>query len=219
MPAYTPDRLRRVKLSPWLDQTRAFILTTFDTHETDHLGKSILSYTFETLRGEIIFQGSDFACSPMHGIDSDECLRSLLGFLTLRPGDTDAEYFENYTERQRRFCDEDAETLAMYADEDSTDQLIDLLERYRMTYQTVTPESAEDGDFEDTGYELERCTLKDALAYGSFNQDSGSWFDTTTPEHDRAYFERGEEKTYSLHPSRDITPASYARLKRILTAR
>lgn len=33
-------------------------------------------------------------------VDSDDCLRGILGFLTLRPGDTDLEYFEHYTEEQ-----------------------------------------------------------------------------------------------------------------------
>jgi len=48
-------------------------------------------------------------------IDSDASIGALLGFLTLRPGDTDAEYFENYTDRQREFCDTDAEALSIYA--------------------------------------------------------------------------------------------------------
>ena len=59
----------------------------------------------------------DFAGSPLHADDSDETLRALIGFLTLRPGDTDPEYFEHYTERQRQFCDQDAEALSIYADE------------------------------------------------------------------------------------------------------
>ena len=45
--------------------------------------------------------------------DSDECLATLLVFLTLRPGDTDADYFDGYTERQRDWTQDYAcESLA-----------------------------------------------------------------------------------------------------------
>lgn len=61
---------------------------------------------------EILFEGEDFGCSPLHGIDSDDCVKSLMNFLTLRPGDTDAEYFANYTQVQKDYCDEHAEALS-----------------------------------------------------------------------------------------------------------
>jgi hypothetical protein len=59
-----------------------------------------------------IFWGEDFACSPMHAINSDDCIHGLMGFLTLRPGDTDPEYFENYNAKQKDFCSKHAEALA-----------------------------------------------------------------------------------------------------------
>jgi hypothetical protein len=51
----------------------------------------------------------------MNGIDSDQCVRAILGFLTLRPGDTDAEYFENYNQEQLDFCAQHAEALSYEA--------------------------------------------------------------------------------------------------------
>lgn len=59
-----------------------------------------------------LFTGDDFSPGPMHAIDSDACVRGLMGFLTLRPGDTDSDYFREYTDEQRRFCDEHAEALS-----------------------------------------------------------------------------------------------------------
>lgn len=111
--------LRRVRLAPYTDQTRAFILTTFDQNRTDSLGKNVIGYTFQK-EGETdpIFEETELACSPMHAIDSDETLRSCLTFICLRPGDTDPDYFDNYTDRQKAFCDEDAETLSIYSHED-----------------------------------------------------------------------------------------------------
>lgn len=62
-----------------------------------------------------IFQGEDFSGSPMNADDADETVAALLGFLTLRPGDTDADYFENYTPAQLDFCAQHAEALSLEA--------------------------------------------------------------------------------------------------------
>jgi hypothetical protein len=48
----------------------------------------------------------------MYAIDSDKAVGSLMGFLTLRPGDTDSEYFESYTPEQMHFAETHAEALA-----------------------------------------------------------------------------------------------------------
>ena len=113
------NHLRNVTMRPYRNQShdKTFTLNTWDTGRTDSLGRSILHYQFQQ-GDKLLFEGSDFCCSPMHAIDSDETLRALLGFLTLRKGDTDAEYFENYTQEQLDFADEHAETLQMYTLED-----------------------------------------------------------------------------------------------------
>ena len=60
----------------------------------------------------VIFEGRDFRPSPLHAWDSDETVAAIMGFLTLRLGDTDREYFENYTAEQIEFRDTHAESLA-----------------------------------------------------------------------------------------------------------
>lgn len=35
-----------------------------------------------------------------------------MSFLTLRPGDTDSDYFKDYNETQKEFCAQHAESLA-----------------------------------------------------------------------------------------------------------
>jgi len=89
-------------------------LRIYDTNECG-FGQWTLAYTFKGPDGELIFSGCDF--SPGNGIsvDGDDSLRSLLGFLTLRPGDTDSEYFNNYNERQMAFVDGDAEEVGLWA--------------------------------------------------------------------------------------------------------
>lgn len=52
------------------------------------------------LNDRILFAGDDFRPSPLHNQDDLESIISLFGFITLKPGDTDSEYFDNYNEMQ-----------------------------------------------------------------------------------------------------------------------
>jgi len=65
--------------------------------------------------GEVIFEGNDFGCSPLHAVDSDECVNGILRFLSLRPGDTDPEFFADDTPRQKAWREERAEGLQLEA--------------------------------------------------------------------------------------------------------
>ena len=82
----------------WMDG--GFRLELHDTYCTDALGKCRLAYELYH-RDQLVFEGDDFCCSPLHAIDSDESVAALLGFLSLRPGDTDSEYFDGYTGKLR----------------------------------------------------------------------------------------------------------------------
>ena len=52
------------------------------------------------LNGEILFSGADFSPSPMDSDSPLDMLVSGLSFHCLKPGDTDDEYFDNYTPAQ-----------------------------------------------------------------------------------------------------------------------
>lgn len=114
------DILRRVRLSPYRKgQGPTFSLTLWDTGRTQHrvgrFGCPELGYRLtmrENGRSVVLFEGEDFGAGCGTAIDSDAAVAGILGFLTLRPGDTDDEYFEKYTEAQREFCDRHAEFLA-----------------------------------------------------------------------------------------------------------
>ena len=73
-----------------------------------------------------------------------------------------------------------------------------------ITYQTVTPESSEAGDFEDTGWEeeYEEASIYDIerkiREYG-INQNDGNWWSSASPVHNKEYFEEMEEKYHNLH--------------------
>ncbi len=69
--------------------------------------------------GKLIFKGNHFF-SP-RPYNCDETVMELLGFLTLQPGDTDDEYFKDYTPEQFSWCtsarrDELAEILMDFED-------------------------------------------------------------------------------------------------------
>lgn len=107
----------------------------------------------------------------------------------------------------------------------------------RITYEVVTPESAEHGDAVERGFitpglfnirvPTEEALNKEDWPAGSLDwdlqaaarylgtgamEDNGRWFTTADPE---IHFMRSEHVFYSLHPAENITPASYARLKAV----
>jgi hypothetical protein len=93
-----------------------FLLKLWDTHRSDRYGKSILAYKLYD-NGRLIFKGDDFHCSPLRAIDSNETVASLLAFLSLKPGDTDPEWFEGFSPAQLTWCRCRAEELSWYVEE------------------------------------------------------------------------------------------------------
>ena len=110
------EPIRRVIFRPYRKgMGPSFTLTLWDSGErwADHgQPRSYVRYRLTQSEHGTLFAGDDFSPSPMHAIDSDACVCALMGFLTLRPGDTDSDYFRDYTDEQRRFCDEHAEALS-----------------------------------------------------------------------------------------------------------
>jgi hypothetical protein len=91
-------------------------LELFDTLTTDRYGKSVLAYRFFH-RGRLVFAGADFHCSPVHAVDADATVAGVLAFLSLKPGDTDPEYFEGYTAEQLAFARAECENLSLHVEE------------------------------------------------------------------------------------------------------
>jgi hypothetical protein len=114
--------LRTVRFSPYRRGAGpTFTLTMRDAGTTDNRGVTTIAYRL-TMRepgaskSAVIFDAADYHGSPSHADDSDQNVEGLMGFLTLRPGDTDAEYFESYTDEQRAFADSHAESLSACVD-------------------------------------------------------------------------------------------------------
>ena len=111
------ELIRTVRFSPYRRGAGpTYILNLYDAGSRDWRGQTQLGYRLDRKMGkvrEVLFEGADFAGSPMHGDDSNETVRSLMTFLTLQPGDTDAEYFDSYTPEQLEWAESEAEALAM----------------------------------------------------------------------------------------------------------
>ena len=86
-----------------------FELFIFHTHQRRD-GKWRMAYVLLD-QGKVIFRGDDFF-SP-NDLDEKWNVAQLLGFLSLRDGDTDDEYFESYTPEQIAWRDERAAELGL----------------------------------------------------------------------------------------------------------
>lgn len=115
------DIIRTVVFSPFRrGMGPRFTLRLWDTGNNDIYGKSCLGYqlTYAKDNGNgyttvKVFEAEDFYPSLMYPIDGDKCIVSLMNFLCLQKGDTDEEYFKDYTEVQCHFRDTYAEDVAM----------------------------------------------------------------------------------------------------------
>lgn len=90
--------------------------------------------------------------------------------------------------------------------------------RFNVTYELVTPESAEHGDAAERGFICEGVRLSEAFeAMGrAATEDSGRWI--SNHEYGHCY-ETGAEETRAIHPPRNLTESSYRRLCRVFDIR
>lgn len=109
------NMIRRCRFSPFIKGAGpTFTLSLFETGRRDG-SRTYLGYRLTiTDKGSTstLFEGEDYGCSTMHCLDSDEAVSGIMGFLTLRKGDTDADYFKDYTPAQLAYCEQWAEALA-----------------------------------------------------------------------------------------------------------
>lgn len=128
-----PEQLRHVRLET------GHTLRTWDTGRTrgtsrcgrpefdGAFARALLGYELRDPNGAVLFHGADYGPAPHVAIDSDDALRGLLGFLTLRPGDTDADYFADYSDRQWEFAESsDCELLQFLYSDDGDGQFVDV---------------------------------------------------------------------------------------------
>ena len=73
-----------------------------------------VGYTFGRENAPAIFSGLQYSPSPLYSPEGYDSAIGLLGFLTLKKGDTDEDYFDDYTPEQLAFSQSmDCEELAV----------------------------------------------------------------------------------------------------------
>jgi len=103
------------------------------------------------------------------------------------------------------------------------------MNKFSVTYEIVTPESAEYGDAEDRGWVVEDATLRDALeacnGCGCYCEPDSSFRERPrwltfykVNEGTREYYETGAEESRSLHIPDTVTVASARRIARLAGA-
>lgn len=106
----TSDNMRTVRFFPYRKGAGPIFTLKLYYLGTERIGYRLTSR--EHRRTVTIFEGSDFRPSPLHSVDGDDAVKDLMCFLTLRPGDTDKEYFDSYTPEQMDYCSQHAESLS-----------------------------------------------------------------------------------------------------------
>ena len=95
---------------------------------------------------------------------------------------------------------------------------------FSITYETVTPESAEDGEAADLGFYMQEISFTEAMSYlrnigalGCYCEADGyplstpRWFTFYQVEED---FRTGETTSYALHLPENLTSSSRMRIAR-----
>lgn len=109
---HKPEKVRTVRFAPYVKGPR-FTLHLYDVHEIDEAGRYGVGFVLKIGR-KVIFSELNPArvAYGHHSVDGDAAVRNVMGWLTLRPGDTDSDYFTDYTQEQLDFASAHAETLA-----------------------------------------------------------------------------------------------------------
>lgn len=107
--------VRTVRFTPFIKGAGPiFTLQLFDAERTDDRGAYGVCFRL-LMAGKPLFEAmtSKGAFYGHSAVDSDEAIKGVMSFLTLKPGDTDDDYFNRYTKRQRFYCEKYAEALSL----------------------------------------------------------------------------------------------------------
>lgn len=121
---YNPDLdvMRDVVIRPYIPGLPIFRLQLIDTGQVGYYGKSGIGYRLAEYSDDgklvqVIFDHEGHGIIWHPGvIDDDEAVGQVLSWLTLKPGDTDEEFFADYTDDQLFFAEEHGESLELDAE-------------------------------------------------------------------------------------------------------
>jgi hypothetical protein len=109
------DKVRTVRFAPYRKgMGPTFTLHLYDINATDSAGRYGVGFEFKMGRTVLFSALTAEVCAyGHHSVDGDDAVKNVMGWITLKPGDTDSEFFANYTPEQLEFAAAHAETLDM----------------------------------------------------------------------------------------------------------
>jgi hypothetical protein len=112
MKTMTHDKLFQLRVKTRTDRA-PIIITAFDANRTDPNTGHIFIDVEVKQAGDTIFKRGDTYCavSRWMSIDGIEAKELVLSLVAMQPGDTDSEFFANYSERQLEWARENGEAL------------------------------------------------------------------------------------------------------------
>lgn len=104
-------------------------LMTWDTHKRFETGQHKIGYAFwKSGDSEPLFFGEDQGVAPSYAIDSDDATIGVLFWFGLKHGDTDADFFKDYNEKQLSWSEsQECQDLAMYVSDYEENDEIELI--------------------------------------------------------------------------------------------
>jgi hypothetical protein len=111
----TIEKVRTVRFQPYRrGMGPTFTLHLYDVNRWDDAGRCGVGYRLMSNR-KVLFEclNPEGAAYGHHSVDGDDAVKNVMGWLTLKPGDTDEELFASYTPEQLAFCAQHAEALQM----------------------------------------------------------------------------------------------------------
>lgn len=115
------ELVRTIRLRPYTKASGlpTFTLEIFDPERSDKRGAPIILWRLKKHdygKTSIVFDGlrepNKWRCSGWFSVDGDEAIECCLTFASLQPGDTDQEFFDDYSPEQLEFAHEHGETLS-----------------------------------------------------------------------------------------------------------
>jgi hypothetical protein len=115
-----PDRLQpdEIEYEDERDEFQIMLGRMRRHHSADVCEDGKWRFTYNLyFKGQLIFSGHEFLAPPGIAENRNVALSEILGFLSLKPGDTDEDYFDNYTPEQLAFAEEYGDELFIWSEE------------------------------------------------------------------------------------------------------
>ena len=117
----TPELVRTLHVKPYIPGLPWFRVEIYDPNEWDSRGAPVVWWRlYKHQKGHkpvLVFDGLEephkWRCAGWFSVDGDEAAECVLNSASIRPSDTDREFFDGYSPEQLAFAEEYGESIGM----------------------------------------------------------------------------------------------------------